>query len=508
MTTTDSERALEKDLIAMLMGDQSNLHLIESPVLPEEIGNADLRDIYKAILALDEAHFAPTRKRIAAQLQRDKIKVNDELLKELEQRKRIGDPNFVAYMVGEYAAERALRQVPREMLTIAESRVGTLDERHAKMQAKLTNVLPRASGRLRARDAAELLKCAADKARKRTERENSGVAQVGFPTHWGIDPYAEGIEDGNIAMLTGRTGSGKTTGALEIADYNIAVAGAIVVYVHLETAPEDIARRLITRHTGIPRQYLLHDKAYDFRPRGLLINKETRSAIIEESVTSFYGDGFYALHMPGANVGEITARIGQYKRIAEHQGRQFIAIVDYLTKIATGAGTVDWHEWVPIISALKNHAEAWHYPLVLLAQENKDTNNKGVAFTSEAERQCQWWISIVRDIANQNAYATPEKRWNEEKNRYDLSGLKVGHDGDAAWLRCDGSPMMWHQAGKPSSSLRLEIVKRNEGDGGVGRVRFMGHRYMWFGSEIKTIEERGVEREVEVITVPQYIKFP
>ena len=190
------------------------------------------------------------------------------------------------------------------------------------------------------------------------EAVKRGTNMTGIPTGWRyLDKYIGGWNKGNMVVIAGRPGSGKTAIALSLAlDASVA---ADVLFISLEMSKEELAKRYLS--------YI-----------GEIENYKIRSAKLTEqdleSVTlklMHQNSNFYIDDGSNADINEIVGKIKLHK--AKHGLK--IVFIDYMQLIKSHQ-KIREQEIAHISRTLKLLAKELEITVVALAQLSRETEKR------------------------------------------------------------------------------------------------------------------------------------
>ena len=197
------------------------------------------------------------------------------------------------------------------------------------------------------------------------EREDKN-AVTGIATHFHqLDQMTSGLQRGELIIVAGRPGMGKTSFALNIAE-NVALKNKLPVAVFsMEMTGEQLVQRLLSSvamvdHGSIKRGDLSHD---DMDKMFLAMN-ELRNAPIHIAET------------PGINVIDLRARVRRLKDTLGDLGLIVIDYVQIMSGLGNGRNTNRAQEIADISRSLKSLALELNVPIVLLSQLNREVESR------------------------------------------------------------------------------------------------------------------------------------
>jgi replicative DNA helicase len=181
---------------------------------------------------------------------------------------------------------------------------------------------------------------------------------TGIPTGWRyLDKYIGGWNKGNMVVIAGRPGSGKTAIALSLALDASVVAD--VLFISLEMSKEELAKRYLS--------YIGEIENYKIRSAKLTINDlESVTKVLMNQNTNFYIDDG-----SNADINEIVGKIKLHK--AKHGLN--IVFIDYMQLIKSHQ-KVREQEIAHISRTLKLLAKELEITIVALAQLSRETEKR------------------------------------------------------------------------------------------------------------------------------------
>lgn len=203
-----------------------------------------------------------------------------------------------------------------------------------------------------------------DELRARVEARRTGEAfGAAFPFR-GLRDLVPVLEDGDVTLITAPPKAGKTTAAMEIAEYN-AARGIDVLWILLETSEKTIAARRLARELAWPvqaqRTGLIDPTAppYAEQYEEYLERLRYRDANAGQIMLKYAA---------GQSVEEIYSIITVGARQAEARKRKLLVIIDYLQRI--NKGPMDGVNALNYISnRIKDAAVTNNCHIILFSQE-------------------------------------------------------------------------------------------------------------------------------------------
>ena len=180
---------------------------------------------------------------------------------------------------------------------------------------------------------------------------------LGLPTPWhGFNEKTSGLCKGELIIVAGRPGMGKSAWANNVAELNALAAHQTMIF-NLEMTGSAIYNRMVGSMMDIPLSWFKHPKHEDatiWQRVGLGVGNLAKAALLIDD-------------SPGLTIDQITARARR-----EHMRQPVeLVIVDHLHIIPLPGKTRETVEIGHITSSLKRLAKELNCPVVLLAQLNR-----------------------------------------------------------------------------------------------------------------------------------------
>jgi len=190
------------------------------------------------------------------------------------------------------------------------------------------------------------------------EAINRGTNMTGLPTGWRyLDKYIGGWNKGNMVVIAGRPGSGKTAIALTLA--LDASPNAEVLFISLEMSKEELAKRYLSNIANIE----------NYKIRSAKITKTEIEQVNELLIRQT--NGFYIDDSSNADINEIVGKIKLHK--AKHG--LHLVFIDYMQLIKSHQ-KVREQEIAHISRTLKLLAKELGITIVALAQLSRETEKR------------------------------------------------------------------------------------------------------------------------------------
>lgn len=204
---------------------------------------------------------------------------------------------------------------------------------------------------------------------ERTIRNSQRVdkdAVTGIATHYTrLDEYTSGLQPGELIIIAGRPGMGKTSFALNIAE-NVALKNKLPVAVFtLEMTGEQLVQRMISANARVDQSSI---------KRGDLTHNEMDNLYL--SVDALRQAPIHIAETPGINVIDLRARV---RRLKDRVGELGLVVIDYvqiMSGFKSGSNTNRAQEIADISRALKALALEISVPVILLSQLNREVESR------------------------------------------------------------------------------------------------------------------------------------
>lgn len=173
----------------------------------------------------------------------------------------------------------------------------------------------------------------------------------------GLDVRTGGLSPGNLIIIAGRPGMGKTALSINIAD-NLARAGGPVAFYSLEMSADEISARILACHSGLALHKITRGK-FDEADMATMLKVKQRLAAMPLTIDP----------SGGLTIAQLRARARRLRR----KGKLGVLFVDYLQLMQaaqrpSGNRTTDITE---ITNGLKAIAKELGVPVVALSQLNR-----------------------------------------------------------------------------------------------------------------------------------------
>ena len=183
--------------------------------------------------------------------------------------------------------------------------------------------------------------------------DGAGGLSTGFP---GFDRLVDGLMPGNLMILAGRPGMGKTTAGLNIAAHVAFRLGLHVRVASLEMSEAEITMKLMAAETGLSYSRLRNGR----------LSKEEWGRLYD--MVRFTASS-------GLGIDDTSSRLGQIltsAKQARQEGRLDLLVIDYLSLVVAGGRWESRQVEVAHISrTLKAAAREMGIPILVLQQLNR-----------------------------------------------------------------------------------------------------------------------------------------
>lgn len=266
---------------------------------------------------------------------------------------------YYAKIIKEHAIRRNLITQATRLIEQAYDESGSVDELLENAEAGIFSI----SQEHVRRDFISLKDALTDSFDRLDELQKSSGKLRGIPTGFrDLDSKLAGMQDSNLIILASRPGQGKTSLALNVAQYVAVVAGLPVGIFSLEMSQEELVDRLLVAQADIDAWKLktgrLDEKDFD----------RLSQAMGELAEAQLFIDD-----TPGISMSEIRTKA---RRLQIEHGLKFL-IVDYL-QLVHGRNLENRVQEVSEISqSLKNLARELKIPVLAVSQLNRSVEARG-----------------------------------------------------------------------------------------------------------------------------------
>lgn len=266
-------------------------------------------------------------------------------------------------------------------------------------------------------------------------RTQSGFSVGAVMPYASVQEYISGFMPGEMCLITGKEGRGKSTFAADIAEKNAYNHNVPVLYLPYETSMVRFQQRAVAKHLGIPIKYQMSGQMNPKADPWQSLFSERR-----ETVMQLERDMAPLLWQPCAkwSISEIENTIYIFSEMCKTWGKPGLVVVDYLQKMPNFPYMDKRESYGENAEALKSAAEINEVSLILLSQESENAaDGQSRSYGSQEPKQkAQMHLSIVRTEAENDKI---------RKNKLDYFGEQ----------------RYWHRAGDWDSLTTLSIQKGN-----------------------------------------------
>ncbi|MCE2706200.1 MAG: replicative DNA helicase [Proteobacteria bacterium] len=214
-------------------------------------------------------------------------------------------------------------------------------------------------------DLKELLNNVIERVIEMSQRADK-TAVTGIATHYyDLDKYTSGLQRGELIIIAGRPGMGKTAFALNIAE-NVALKNKLpVVVFSLEMTGEQLVQRLLSSCSRVDQGLI---------KRGDLTHEDMDNLYL--AVDDLRTAPIHIAESPGINVIDLRARV---RRLKDQIGDLGLIVIDYvqiMSSLREGRNSNRAQEVADISRSLKALALELNLPVILLSQLNRDVENR------------------------------------------------------------------------------------------------------------------------------------
>ena len=189
---------------------------------------------------------------------------------------------------------------------------------------------------------------------------------TGIPTHFNqLDHLTSGLQAGELIIVAGRPGMGKTSFALNIAE-NVALKNQLAVAIFsLEMTGEQLVQRMLSSVALVDQNSIKRGEfSHDEMDKLYLAMSELKKAPI------------YIAESPGINVIDLRSRVRRLKNQINNLGLVVIDYVQIMSGLRDSRGVNRAQEIADISRSLKSLALELNVPIILLSQLNREVESR------------------------------------------------------------------------------------------------------------------------------------
>jgi len=463
-----------KTLIANLVGPKNRLNEMQHfrityDMLPETMKFE--RDVLRLIEACAAQGVPPTRENIISRLvleDEDAEKRLDILLNYQTEQKAILP---LAFALSDWMTQAKVKAGLLKAMNIATSPHGSMNDKWAEIMKTINEVAPRThkTDSVSIIDGIDIWQKQQDEKIKRI-KEGKDVGP-NFPWQ-NLNKLIPGLRPGEMTTIDAKTKHGKTSLAMYCM-YHQAYhksQGYYVLALFLETTPESIMSRVMSRELCIPVGVWKAGGYYDENKKFVLVDhrqeplktkiSDVKARMIKEQKES--GGHLEHVYVSGIDVYELKSIISRHKAIAANMGLEMIVWVDYYQILDSSRfASTETEGYNKAAEFIKTQiANDLNIHVVLLAQFGVDQDyNKSAPYGgSRVLMRAQNHIRLIRKDD-----AESDERW--------MIGKKQKTD-------AIGNPMYWHRKGQVESLSQIKVMHSNDDSPGSCFVRFVNGYFM------------------------------
>lgn len=192
---------------------------------------------------------------------------------------------------------------------------------------------------------------------------DDGNMVTGLPTGFSeLDKITTGFHDDELIIVAARPGVGKTSFALNVAQFVGLHTDKTVAMFSLEMSGEQLVQRMLASEGLIDSQHLR---------TGQLDEEEWKKLIVASG--SLANTSIYIDDTPGIKMSEIRAKS---RRLAKEKGNLGLIVIDYLQLIEGPKSESRQQEVSAISRQLKKLAKELHVPVIALSQLSRSVEQR------------------------------------------------------------------------------------------------------------------------------------
>ena len=356
----------EEEVLNAIMSKPSKLHDVSRIIKAADFYRETHRLIYTAMAGMILANEPLDMVTLAEKLRRegnlDKVG-GVSAITHIGQYGFVADVQAQAKIIAEYARRRRLIEMARNLESMAADFQQDADQLAYQFANELSGMTAAADDNTKtAKDGVmDLVALINQRAKRQGELLNTGLTD--------LDEYLTGFEAGQLIVIAGRPGHGKTALAGTIA-INMAKRGKKILMFSMEMSQEELLGRFVSRVGNIPGQKL--KKPNDMNEEEWSRYYQSLDAVGKLPIT-INAQG----NLTPADVANIATRW-------KGKSGLDVIMIDYLQLMSSGIRSDNRvHEISYITRALKNLAVSLKVPIILLSQLSRanDKENRAPKLT-------------------------------------------------------------------------------------------------------------------------------
>lgn len=258
-----------------------------------------------------------------------------------------------------------------------------------------------------------------------------------------IDSATGGFQNGELVLIVGYSGGGKTSLCCQLAWHAAVNQGKNVIYLTSETLRTQVRHKLLARHSKLPQFELPEGlNSFDLRQGSLndVEERKLREIIDDFSTNGEYGKSYITQIPYGFTISQIGAKL----RSMQNRFPVDLVIVDYLNLLKSERKRASWREEADdIIKSAKQLATTFNsgqgVPLISPWQVSREAKNKAdsvgyytstaLADTSESTKSSDIIISVLEPPSeSRGRYVNVTGQILKNRSNLMLSGLNLKAD--------------------------------------------------------------------------------
>ncbi len=211
-------------------------------------------------------------------------------------------------------------------------------------------------------DAAELGKLVTEIYEQIESRHNDGHVYTGLETAFvDFNDVTSGLQKGELIIVAGRPSMGKTSFAMNIAEYIAITRKQPVAVFSLEMSKQQLAQRLLCSRSGVDSHRLRRNKL-----------NEADFHALQETASQLYESPLYIDDTPGLSLLALRAKA---RRLASRHDIKCI-VIDYLQLMSAPGSESRQQEVSELSRGIKALARELNVPVICLSQLNRASESR------------------------------------------------------------------------------------------------------------------------------------
>lgn len=252
--------------------------------------------------------------------------------------------------------------------------------------------------------------------------ENNRGVEFGFPS---LNQAFNGAVGGDLIMIAGKTGHGKTGLAIQLARQFSLFQDYKGYYMNSEMNEDELIARLLA-----PIAKVKANEIYYGRLEGQSSEHENKISSIREAYDVYMKSNLIVSDIPDLTLNKV---IGLSKQLKNAEGLDYL-IIDYIGRMTMNYNMNLWDELYEITKALKKLAKQLQIPIFVLAQRNHDGEIEGA---KKMKNETDGTLMFEPITDKDKEYIRDNIRQDDwEKVNYRLVKSKVRRDDNPAPIYC------------------------------------------------------------------------